>query len=222
MQERVETVPGSKLLELVAVMDRLRSPGGCPWDAEQTHESLAKYMLEEAYEAHDAISELNEPGGHEHFRDELGDVLLQVAFHSRVAAERDPQDGGFDIDDVAAGLVAKLIRRHPHVFADVSVSGAGEVQANWDDIKRAEKPEGHHPLDDVVLSMPALSLARKVSSKASKAGLSDPALPSVELPATQEELGAMLWALSLAAEQAGWDAEQALRSTVLGYRDSVR
>ena len=119
-------LPGARLLELVAVMDRLRTE--CPWDAKQTHATLAPYLLEESYEAVDAL----ESGDQEALCEELGDVLLQVAFHARVAAER--TDGtGWTIDDVAGGIVDKLIRRHPHVFGDVSVSGADEVTQNWDD-----------------------------------------------------------------------------------------
>src|SRR4051812_12599076 len=129
-------LPGARLLDLVATMDRLRSPGGCPWDAEQTHESLATYLVEETYEALEAI----ETGDLLALRDELGDVLLQVAFHARVAQER-TDDTRWTIDDVAAGIVEKLVRRHPHVFGDVSVSGADEVVHNWDRIKAAEKAE---------------------------------------------------------------------------------
>jgi len=124
--------PGTALLRLVEVMDTLRV--NCPWDARQTHRSLAPYLLEECYEALEAL----EGGDESALRDELGDVLLQVVFHARVAAER--TDGtGFDIDDVAAGIVEKLIRRHPHVFGDVQVSGPEDVKRNWDAIKAAER-----------------------------------------------------------------------------------
>ena len=126
-------VPGSRLLDVVAVMDRLRSPGGCPWDAKQTHESLLKYLDEEAAEFAEAVRS----GDRAHMAEELGDVLLQVAFHARVA-EDDPERP-FDIDDVAAGLVAKLVRRHPHVFSDVEASTPEEVEANWKLIKEQEK-----------------------------------------------------------------------------------
>ena len=127
-------LPGAHLLDLVATMDRLRVE--CPWDARQTHQSLAPHLLEEPYEALDAL----ESGDEQAFCEELGDVLLQVVFHARVAAER--EDGtGYTIDDVADGIVAKLIRRHPHVFADVTVSGADEVKRNWDEIKRKEKAD---------------------------------------------------------------------------------
>jgi XTP/dITP diphosphohydrolase len=189
-------LPGSALLERgTAVMDRLRSPGGCPWDAEQTHASLAPYLLEEAYEAYQAI----EDGNLAELREELGDVLLQVLFHARVAAEgadREPGAGGsgassgassgaeavgggggaggsdgeqvdggsgggsgWDVDAVAAGLVAKLVRRHPHVFGDVTVAGADEVVTNWQAIKDAEKKGRASVTDGIPVSLPALSLA---------------------------------------------------------------
>ena len=124
--------PGARLLDLVEVMDRLRT--GCPWDAKQTHASLAPYLLEETYEALEAL----DSGDPLALRDELGDVLLQVVFHARLAAER--TDGtGWTIDDVADAIIAKLTRRHPHVFGDVAVSGAEEVKANWETIKAAER-----------------------------------------------------------------------------------
>ena len=130
-------VPGSRLLDAVAVMDRLRSPGGCPWDAKQTHESLAKYLTEEAAETVEAI----ESGDREHLAEELGDVLLQVLFHARVAEDASEADERFDIDDVAGGLVAKLVRRHPHVFADGDASTPEEVEEAWARIKAQEKAE---------------------------------------------------------------------------------
>ena len=125
-------LPGAHLIDLVATMDRLRVE--CPWDARQTHASLAPHLLEEPYEALEAL----ESGDEQAFCEELGDVLLQVVFHARIAAER--EDGtSFTVDDVADGIVAKLVRRHPHVFADVTVSGAEDVKRNWDEIKREEK-----------------------------------------------------------------------------------
>ena len=162
-------VPGARLLDLVAVMDRLRSPGGCPWDREQTHTSLVPYLVEEAHEAAEAL----ESGDRDHMVEELGDVLLQVAFHARVA-EEDPE-APFDIDDVAAGIVAKLVRRHPHVFADGTASTPGEVETSWDEIKAAEKdaPEGSGPLGGVPAGMPPLARATKVASRLRKAGLED-------------------------------------------------
>jgi NTP pyrophosphatase (non-canonical NTP hydrolase) len=127
-------LPGARLLDLVTTMTVLRTQ--CPWDAKQTHTSLAPHLLEEPYEALEAL----ENGDHGAFAEELGDVLLQVLFHAEVASERD--DGtGYTIDDVADGIVAKLVRRHPHVFADVTVTGAAEVALNWDEIKRAERAQ---------------------------------------------------------------------------------
>jgi XTP/dITP diphosphohydrolase len=162
-----ESRPGEALLRLVAVMDTLRV--SCPWDARQTHESLAPHLLEECYEALDAL----ESGDPAALRDELGDVLLQVVFHARIAAEA--TDGtGYTIDDVAEGIVAKLIRRHPHVFADVTVSGPEEVKRNWDAIKAAERAEaGGAPgsvLDTVPFGQPALSLADQLQRRAERAG----------------------------------------------------
>jgi len=126
--------PGARLLDVVTVMDRLRSPGGCPWDAEQTHASLRGYLLEEAHEAYDAIVD-DDPVA---MREELGDVLLQVAFHARVAAEADPERA-FDVDDVAGDLVDKLVRRHPHVFGDAGPRDVAAVERGWDEIKQSEK-----------------------------------------------------------------------------------
>ncbi|MCK9895621.1 MazG family protein [Frankia sp. AgB32] len=181
-------LPGSALLDAVAVMDRLRSPGGCPWDAEQTHESLAPYLIEETYEAYQAI----EDGDVAELREELGDVLMQVLFHARVAAER--PDDGWDVDDVAAGLSAKLIRRHPHVFADVVVAGSADVVTNWDAIKSTEKARTS-VTDGVPLSQPALSLAAKLLKRAGGVGVpvdlafAAPAPPATS-PAGEGEPGA--------------------------------
>jgi XTP/dITP diphosphohydrolase len=160
--------PGAALLRLVEVMDTLRV--SCPWDAKQTHETLAPYLLEECYEALEAL----EGGDPAAVRDELGDVLLQVVFNARVAAER--TDGtGVTIDDVANGIVEKLIRRHPHVFSDVQVSGAEEVKRNWDAIKAAERggQDGALPaaLGSVPFGQPALSLAAQLQRRAERAGV---------------------------------------------------
>ncbi|HVQ96187.1 MAG TPA: MazG family protein [Mycobacteriales bacterium] len=201
--------PGARLLDVVAVMDRLRSPGGCPWDAEQTHATLAPYLLEEAYELLDAI----EGEDLQLVREELGDVLLQVAFHARLAEEL-PADERWSIDDVAGDLVAKLIRRHPHVFAEHAVSGVAEVEANWDAIKAAEKGRSS-VLDGVPLGQPALSLAAKLIGRVEKAGL------AVTAPAG-DDLGSRLFALVAQARAAGVDPEGALRAVVREYRDAVR
>jgi len=160
--------PGAGLLALMAVMARLRRE--CPWDAQQTHESLAPHLLEESYEAIDAL----ESGDPDAVREELGDVLLQVYFHAEVASER--TDGtGYTIDDVAEGIAAKLTRRHPHVFSDVSVSGADEVKLNWDAIKAAERQaKSGGPgsvLDGVPFGQPALALAAQLQRRAERAGV---------------------------------------------------
>ena len=187
-------------------MDRLRSPGGCPWDAQQTHQSLAKYLLEEAYEAVDAIDGTDR----EHLKEELGDVLLQVLFHARIAQE---QPGGFDINDIADALCDKLERRHPHVFADVQVSGADEVNANWEQIKAAEK-QRTGPYDGIVWAASALSVTSAVVRRADRAGAD---LQIVGGDA-EHEVAADLLAVVRRAEALGVDAETALRSAI---RDAV-
>ncbi len=158
--------PGARLLDVVAVMDRLRSPGGCPWDAEQTHQSLVPYLIEEAHEAVEAL----EAGEQQDIVEELGDVLLQVVFHARVAAER---SDGFDIDEVSARLVDKMVHRHPHVFADVEAADAAAVEANWEQLKALEKPHREHPLEGIPAGMPDLARASKVASRLERAGLGD-------------------------------------------------
>ena len=191
--------PGARLLEAVRVMDRLRSPGGCPWDAEQTHESLAKYLLEEAYET----VELIEAGQLAELAEEVGDVLLQVLFHARVASER--LDGtGWTVDDVAGGLVDKLVRRHPHVFGDLAVNGTADVVANWDVLKAQEKGRTS-VTQGVPLAQPALALAEKLLARSGRAGLTDavvdPALAEADPAAVLQTL------LGLAPEPVARDAD---------------
>jgi XTP/dITP diphosphohydrolase len=227
-------VPGARLLELVQVMDTLRI--NCPWDARQTHESLTPYLLEETYEAVDALA----GGDQAAIREELGDVLLQVVFHARVAQER--TDGtGYTIDDVAASIIDKLKRRHPHVFGDVSVSGPDEVKQNWDAIKAAERaaadPGGAaSALDGVLLSQPALSLAAQLLRRAERArvpaelvtqpdypGSSDPVGADADAAdAGRGELGRELLALVNRARAEGRDPELELRAAALAYADRVR
>lgn len=217
-------LPGARLLDLVSTMDRLRSPGGCPWDAEQTHETLAPYLVEETYEAVEAIDH----GDLTALRDELGDVLLQVVFHSRVAQER-TDDTRWTIDDVAGGIVEKLVRRHPHVFGDTTVSGAAEVQHNWDRIKAAEKTEGEGALHGVPLGQPAISLAAKYQKRATKAGLPpallpyvDDALAAIETTAPEERpaaVGRLLFAVVALARSLDIDAEAALRQVAREFRE---
>lgn len=194
---------GASLLEAVEVMDRLRSPGGCPWDAEQTHASLAPYTIEEAHE----VVEAAESGDDAALADELGDLLLQVLFHARVASER---EDGFDIDDVARSLVAKLTRRHPHVFGDATAETPAAVNAQWDAIKAEEKHRAH-PLDDIPAGLPALARAQKMVSRLRKAGT-----PSGTRPQNPDDgaahLGEAILALVVEADAEGIDAEAALRA----------
>ena len=192
----------SRLLELVAVMDRLRRE--CPWDREQTHRSLARYLLEEAYETLEAI----DSGDPEHLREELGDLLLQIYFHARIGAERDPEDGGFDIEDVAGGIVDKLVHRHPHVFAGVEVADADEVDRNWEALKAAEKRRTGL-LEGVPTALPALAYADKALGRLARAGRT----PELGVPAAGP-VGEELLALVARARAEGLDAEQELRDAV--------
>ena len=206
----------SPLLRAVAVMDRLRSPGGCPWDREQTHASLMKYLLEEAYEMVEAI----ETGDREHLREELGDVLLQVAFHSRIA-EEDPEEP-WSIDDVAGDIVGKLVRRHPHVFADVHASTAAHVEANWELLKAAEKGRSS-AAEGVPFGQPALALAAKLMHRAEKAGLAVGVPAPIEPPAAPDSssVGELLLAVVALAHAYGVDPEAALRAAARRYRDRM-
>jgi XTP/dITP diphosphohydrolase len=187
------------------VMDRLRSPGGCPWDAEQTHESLVKYLLEESYEFIDSVDAKDREG----MREELGDVLLQVYFHSRIAQDH-PTDP-FSIEDVARSIADKLIRRHPHVFEGLQVSGTEEIIDNWEEIKAKEKGRTS-ALDGVALAQPALPLVEKLLYRAEKYKV------NVELtkyqsdkPATQESVGEALASIIAWARENEIDPENALR-----------
>ncbi len=216
-------LPGARLLDLVATMAILRAE--CPWDAKQTHESLAPHLLEEPYEALEAL----ESGDQRALREELGDVLLQVVFHAQVASERD--DGtGYTVDEIADGIVAKLVRRHPHVFADVAVSGADEVTQNWDAIKKAERAEKAAPgdaaasaLDGVPFGQPALALAAQLQRRAARAAI-PPELadagPACGDPGT--ELGDRLFGLVAAARAEGLDPEAELRAAARRYTERVR
>ena len=202
-------LPGGRLLDLVAVMDRLRSPGGCPWDREQTHRTLATYLVEETYETLEAIE--TDPA---HLREELGDVLLQVVFHARIAEEHDTDP--WSIDDVAAGIVEKLVRRHPHVFGNADASTAAHVEARWDELKRSEK-QRTSALDGVPVALPALSLAAKVLGRATRAGVA----PELRLDPSAS-VGEVLLAVVDRARVEGVDPEQALRDAVRRYVDEVR
>lgn len=197
-------VPGARLLDLVTVMDRLRSE--CPWDQRQTHRSLAAYLLEETYETLEAI----ESGDVDHLREELGDLLLQVYFHARIAAESGPE--GFTIDDVAAGIVDKLVHRHPHVFAGLDVADADEVNRNWETLKAAEKGRAS-VLDGIPGQLPALALADKVVGRAARVGVA---------PTDSESLGERLLSLVVEARAVGADPEQELRDAVRRLTAAVR
>ncbi|MER7739927.1 nucleoside triphosphate pyrophosphohydrolase [Streptomyces sp. NPDC096538] len=199
-------LPGARLLDLVQVMDRIRAE--CPWSSRQTHEGLAKYGIEEAYELVEAI----EQGEREELREELGDVLLQVVFHARIAEEH--PDEPFSVDDVAGGIVAKLIHRHPHVFGEETALTPEDVKAHWLRTK-AEEKRRESVTDGVPLGQPALALATKLAGRVRGADL------SVPLPAG-EGVGYELLALAARAEAEGVDAEAALRAAARVYRDAIR
>ncbi len=222
--------------ELVNVMTKLRSPEGCPWDREQTYQSLAPYILEESYEAFDAI----QSGDIAHLREELGDVLLQVVFHSQIANEL----GDFTIDDVAGEVANKLILRHPHVFGDEKLETANDVLANWDNLKaierkasgKAEKQQDSI-LDDVPVTFPALLEGQKLTKKAAKVGFDWESVSQIydklneeidelnsaiseELPTNiEEEIGDILFVVMNLARKLEVDAESALKKTNRKFRN---
>jgi XTP/dITP diphosphohydrolase len=200
---------GTELDRAVQVMDRLRAPDGCPWDAEQTHRSLARYLVEETYEVLEAI----ETEDAALLREELGDLLLQVLFHARIAAER--TDGtAFTIEDIARDLTDKLVRRHPHVFADATIGSAEEQNESWERLKIAEKGRTS-AVDGVPLAQPALALAAKLVARADRAGL------DVQ-PDSDDPYGERLFAVVTDAVAAGVDPEAALRHTARAYRAAIR
>lgn len=210
-EEAIAPAPGTALLEAVAVMDRLRSPGGCPWDADQTHTSLLRYLVEECYELYQAI----EDGDRTDMREELGDVLLQVLFHARVAAEAPEQP--FDVDGVASDLVGKLVGRHPHVFAATGdrVDTAEAQDLRWDELKRAEKKR-ESSVDGVATGQPAVALAAKLASRTARAGLPAELLPCGEGP------GERLFRLAAQEQVGGGDPEAALRTVARRFEADVR
>jgi MazG family protein len=210
--------PGAQLARLRAIMHRLRAPGGCPWDAEQTHESLVPNLIEEAYETVDTIQR----GDHDHLKEELGDLLLQVIFHSELAEEA----GRFNLDDVARGISDKLVRRHPHVFARSDAATSDAVLKQWDEIKRAEKGDEEQPyLHGVGKGLPAILRAVKLQKKASKVGFDWPdeagvlaklreeldelesAMKTGDSAAVNEELGDLLFSVVNLARFRKLDAE---------------
>lgn len=236
-----------KLDELIEVLARLRSPDGCAWDADQTHESLVRYLVEECYELAEAI----ETGDRDGMLEELGDVLYQVVFHADIASQSPAEN--FDIEDVAAHMTAKMISRHPHVFGDdearaaLGIQSADDVVAVWDQLKAADKPNRSSVLDGIPNSMPALALAEKLLGRAEKVGVSvgGPAsadtppisaspglagtrvggatsMPTDAEPATEAELGSLLLSLVSSARARGLDAERALRAALRDLRTRIR
>lgn len=210
----------SPVAQLVQVMDQLRGPGGCPWDAQQTHESLARYLLEETYEALEAMDQ----GDLSSLREELGDLLLQVVFHARIAQET---EADFSLDAIAQGVVDKLIRRHPHVFTDLVVASNEELEANWAKIKETEK-QRESVTDGVPTAMPALQLAtqliyrsRKLELDAGDVDLKE-ALRNVIGDVSQEQVAALLVATVELAREQDIDAESVLRAEMMRYRSRVR
>lgn len=206
--------------ELVAVMARLRAPGGCPWDAEQTHESLIQYLIEESYELIDAI----ETGDRDGMLEELGDVLYQVLFHADIAQHTPGEQ--FTIQDVAAHMTRKMIGRHPHVFSgERSANTADEVMEFWDELKKEEKPTRTSVLDGIPQGMPALALADKVLGRAHKVGVATESPSAMKGSLTfesEQELGSTLLALVAAAREQGMNAESALRNAVRGLQSHIR
>lgn len=202
---------GAGLLDAAAVMHRLRSPGGCPWDAEQTHDSLRQYLVEETFELLEAI----EDGDRAAMREELGDVLLQVLFHARVAAE--DADDPFDVDAVAAELVAKLVGRHPHVFEgnDPAVHDATSQQHRWEELKQAEK-QRESSVDGVAMGQPAVALAAKLVQRTTRAGF------PVDLLPEGDDTGTTLFAVTALSKLAGEDPETELRQVCRRFAANVR
>lgn len=198
-------LPGARLLDLVQVMDRIRV--ACPWSGIRTHEDLATYGLEEAYEMVEAIEE----GDREALREELGDVLLQVVFHARIA--QDDPDEPFSIDDVAGTIVDKLVHRHPHVFGEEAAETPEDVKAHWLRTKAVEK-QRDSVTEGVPLAQPGLALAAKLASRARTAGLD-------VTPPTGQGIGYDLLAMAIRAEAEGIDPEAALRAAARVYRDAI-
>jgi XTP/dITP diphosphohydrolase len=203
--------------ELIEVVHVLRAPGGCPWDAEQTHESLVRYLVEETHELVDAI----ETADRDAMLEELGDVLYQVLFHADLAAATPGED--FDLQDVAAHMTAKMVGRHPHVFGDAVAATAGDVEAVWDDLKAREKPARTSVLDGIPLGMPSLALADKLLGRADKVGVAigEPDAATSGIAADEDELGDQLLALVASSRSRGLDPERALRARLRALREQI-
>lgn len=210
----------SSVDRLVQIMDQLRSPGGCPWDAEQTHESLSRYLLEETYEALEAM----DSGDVALLKEELGDLLLQVVFHARIAQETAPD---FTLDEIAQGVVDKLVRRHPHVFTDLEVTTNEELEDNWAAIKAAEKPR-ESVTDGVPSAMPSLQVATQLMYRSRKMGISvgRPELTeqvrSLVGEVTEQGIEDLLISVVALAREQDLDAESILRAAMANYRKEIR
>ncbi|MFT8638182.1 MAG: MazG family protein [Pseudoclavibacter sp.] len=199
---------------LIAAVDDILGPDGCVWNRQQTHRTLARYLIEETFEAVDAI----EADDTENLQEELGDVLYQVLLHSRIAA----QEHRFDLEDVAAAADEKMRRRHPHVFGDAHADTVEEVAAIWDAAKSAEKSDRTSVLDGIPRSLPALLLADKVVGRAAKLGLIDGQAEGPLAFTSGGQVGQLLLAVVAAARAAGFDAEEELRRTVHALGDEIR
>ena len=195
--------PHPRLDELIATLERLRAPGGCAWDREQTHESLVQYLVEETYELVEAI----ESGTREELIEELGDVLYQVLFHADIEAEA----GSFTLEDVAEHMTRKMVGRHPHIFGDTVADTPDAVAAQWEQIKQVEKAHRTSVLEGIPQAMPALALADKMLGRAAKVGVTPDAAPA---PADEAALGAQLLSIVAGSREAGLDAERALRAAL--------
>lgn len=216
-----QSPPHPKLDELIGVLERLRAPGGCAWDGEQTHESLVRYLIEETHELVDAI----ESGSRDDLLEELGDVLYQVIFHADIAAHTPGEN--FTLEDVAAHMTAKMVGRHPHVFADAVADTPDAVMANWETLKAEEKPHRSSTLDGVPQAMPSLLLADKLVGKAAALGVATASVetattPDAAAPATEDELGNLLLTLVTEAKARGLDAERALRARLRDLQADIR
>ena len=210
----------SAVERLVQVMDQLRSPGGCPWDAQQTHESLARYLLEETYETLEAMDQ----GDLGSLREELGDLLLQIVFHARIAQETEHE---FTLEAIAQGVVDKLIRRHPHVFGDVEFESDEQLEANWAAIKAEEKPR-ESVTDGVPSAMPSLQVAtqlmyraRKLEVKASDGHMRE-RLREVVGDVDEETISQLLVAVVELARERDIDSESVLRAEITRFRSAIR
>jgi len=211
----VPTTPHPELDELIAVLQKLRAPGGCVWDREQTHGSLVQYLVEETFELVEAIEAGDGPSRREELIEELGDVLYQVIFHADIAAEA----GEFTLEDVARHMREKMVARHPHVFGDVTVTTSDDVVATWESVKAVEKAHRTSVLEGIPQGMPSLALADKTLGRAAKVGV---VREAAVIPGSEAELGEQLLAMVAAAKGAGLDAERALRGALRVVQEEVR